>query len=310
MNPLSPARRLRELDRHELDEALEGEGLRVSVGPFDVRIQAPAATVGAALHTLYADYPLVPRDTVLHAHVKLESRWRLRPRPERTVRFLVDGRAPHEDMPANHALAVLEWGLNLVIAMRFHVHLMLHAAVLERGGRALVLPAAPGDGKTTLCAALAHRGWRLFSDEFGLVDPATGEMIPVPRPMPLKNESIAVLRSFAPEAVLGPVIPNTRKGTVSHVRPPGESVERAGERAVPAWVVFPRWEAGASLSFEPVGQAEAFMRLATNAFNYEMRGEEGFACLRQMVERTRCYDLVYSNLDEAIERVAKLATDE
>lgn len=310
MNPLPPARRLRDLDRRELDEALEGEGLRVSVGPFDVRIQAPAARLGAALHALYADYLLVPRDTVLHAHVRLESRWRLRPEPARTVRFLVDGRAPHEDMPASHSLAVLEWGLNLVIAMRFHVHLMLHAAVLERGGRALVLPAAPGDGKTTLCAALAHRGWRLFSDEFGLVDPSTVELIPVPRPMPLKNESIEVLRRHVPEAVMGPVIPNTRKGTISHVRPPSGSVERADERAPPAWIVFPRWEAGAALSFEPVGQAEAFMRLATNAFNYEMRGEEGFDCLRSMVERTRAFDLVYSDLDEAIECFAKLAADE
>lgn len=310
MIPASPARRLRDLSRRELEKALDGKGLRVSVGPFDVCVQAPGAKLGAVLHELYSDYALVPPDTVLHAHVRLESRWQLRPRPGRTVRFIVDGRAPHEDMPAYQALAVLEWGLNLVIAMRFHVHLMLHAAVLERGGRALVLPAAPGDGKTTLCAALAHRGWRLFSDEFGLVDPATGEVIPLPRPMPLKNESIDVLRRFVPEAKMGPLIPNTRKGTIAHVRPPGESVERAGERAVPAWVVFPRWESGASLSFEPVDRAEAFMRLATNAFNYEMRGEEGFACLRRMVERTRCFDLVYSDLDEAIERFARLAGDE
>ena len=53
------------------------------------------------------------------------------------MRFIVDGRVPHEDLPAAQALAVFEWGLNLVIALRSHRFLMLHAAVLERGGRAL-----------------------------------------------------------------------------------------------------------------------------------------------------------------------------
>ena len=132
----------------------------------------------------------------------------------RCVRFLVDGRAPHEDLPARQALAVLEWGLNLVIALRMHCYLMLHSAVLERAGRGLLLPAAPGFGKSTLCAALANRGWRLLSDEFGLIRSGTTDLLPLPRPIALKNESIDVIRAFAPDAYIGPSIPNTRKGTV------------------------------------------------------------------------------------------------
>jgi hypothetical protein len=43
--------------------------------------------------------------------------------------------------------------------------------VLERGGRALLLPAPSGSGKSTLCAGLAFNGWRLLSDELALLDP-------------------------------------------------------------------------------------------------------------------------------------------
>ncbi len=284
----------------EFEARLAAEGQGVRIGPFDFHIKARVRGLVEPLHRLYRDYPLLDRNRVFSAHVTMHESRRLTPGRSRRVRFSVDGRTPHPDMPAGQALAVLEWGLNLVVALRFHRFLMLHAAAVERGGRALLLPASPGDGKTTLCAALVHREWRLLSDEFGLLRPGSTNVVPVPRPMPLKNGSIEVLRTFAPEACLGPSIPGTIKGTVAHVRPPAASVARATEEAPAAWVVFPRWRAGAALSLEPIPASEAFMSIATNAFNYEMLGEAAFETVRQIVESTRCFRLTYSDLDEAI----------
>lgn len=299
--------RVGDLPVDDFASRLSRGGVAVRIGPFDLQVCAQARGLVQPLHSLYRDYPLLDGERVLHGHVEVRDVLRLLPKPRRVVRFTVDGRAPHEDMPAGQALPVLEWGINLVIALRFHCYLMLHAAVLEREGRALLLPAWPGHGKTTLCAALAHRGWRLFSDEFGLVRPGTRELVPVPRPMPLKNESIEVIRRFAPDACFGPTIPGTRKGTIAHVRPPPASVVRAQETAPAAWIVFPRWEAGAALALEEIPRSEGFMQLATNAFNYEMLGEAGFDTARGLVEATRCYRLVYSDLDEAVAALDALA---
>lgn len=275
-----------------------GCGLRI--GLFDFRLTVRVRDVAQALHSLYGDYPLLDDERVFHGHVSLDEvrpRW---PGSQRRVRFRVDGRSPHEDRPLGHALAVLEWGLNLVVAMRFHGFLMLHAAVLERDGRALVMPAMPGHGKTTLCAALAHRGWRLLSDEFGVVRPGSIDFAPLPRPMPLKNESIDVLRAFAPQARFGPRIEGTVKGTIVHLRPPADSVVRARETARATWVVFPRWSAGAELSLQPMMEQEAFFSLATNAFNYELIGEPAFDTVESIVGASRCLRLRYSSLDEAV----------
>jgi len=49
----------------------------------------------------------------------------------------------------------------------------LHAGVLYRDGRALLLPAPSGSGKSTLVAALVQRGWTYGSDEGALMVPAT-----------------------------------------------------------------------------------------------------------------------------------------
>ena len=283
-------------------------GLRV--GPFDVRIAADARTLLPHLYTLYAEHPLLDLDRVFSCHLQLTEHWRARPRPGRYVRFQVDGAAPHEDMPAAHGLAVLEWGLNQVNALRCHRYLMLHAAVVERNGYALALPAAPACGKTTLCAGLAHRGWRLLSDEFGLMDPGSRTLTPLPRPMPLKNESIEVIRSFAPEALIGPRIEGTRKGTVAHVKPPTDSVRRQHEPAEARWLVFPSWQRDAKLELREVPRIDGFVQVATNAFNYEIHGAAGFETVRDLVGACRGFRLTYSNLEEAVEALTAMADED
>jgi HprK-related kinase A len=290
-------------------ELLAGSGIGVRIGPFDARIRARVPRLQAPLYSLYRDYPLLDDTEIFNFHVALAERRRFGAMGARQVHFSVDGRAPHEDMPAEQALAVLEWGINLVIALRAHRYLMLHAAIVERGGHAMVMPASPGHGKTTLCAALVHRGWRLLSDEFGLIPPERNQLQPIPRPMALKNESIEVIRAFAPEAEFGPVIPNTRKGTVSHVKPPAASLREAERAASVGHIVFPRWVEGAALTLREVSRSEGFMFLAVNAFNYEVLGERAFRALREMVGTARCYRLFYSDLDEAITALGKLSDE-
>lgn len=308
-DPGRPAIKVGELSAHEFECLLSGDGAGIRIGPFDGLFRVRVPGIAGPLQALYADHPLLDRERVFSFHLMLREAPRLLPWRARKVRFTVDGRQPHDDMPFEHALAVLEWGVNLIVALRFHRYLMLHAAVLARGDRALLMPAAPGHGKTTLCAALALRGWRLFSDEFGLVLPETGRIVPVPRPMPLKNASIDVIGAFAPEAVFGPAIPGTIKGTVRHLKPPAASVAAQGQGARPAWVVFPRWEAGAPLDLTEIPKAEAFMLMATNAFNYELLGEPAFDALRGIVGQARCFRLRYSRLEEAIAALGKLADE-
>jgi len=299
--------RIGDLSPTEVSCRLRGRGLGIRIGPFDVCVKASVQDFDEPFRRLYREYPIVEAGQVFSCHVSLRDVWKLRPRLGRYVRFAVDGRVPHEDLPSEQALAVFEWGLNLVIALRMQCFLMLHAAVLERNGRALALPAAPGSGKTTLSAALAERGWRLLSDEFGLLRPGTTSFLPVPRPMPLKNESIGVMQAFAPGLELGPIIPKTRKGTVAHVRPPADSVLRQHELAPVRWLVFPEWRAEEVLSLQEVPSAEGFMRLVTNAFNYDMLGKAGFETVRDLVNASRCFRLSYSSLNAAVAKVTDLA---
>ena len=274
---------------------MAGRGVVLRISPVTVRIRSSVPAYPAQVHDLYRDYDLVADTKFADVDVRMVRAGGARtPR----VQFVVDGTTPFEPFPLAHAFPMFEWGLNWVFAQRTHTHLLLHAAVVERGRHALVLPAYPGAGKSTLAASLACRGWRLLSDEFGAVA-GGGEVVPFVRPPSIKNAAIDVLRAFAPEASFGTIFPDTRKGAVAHVRARGDAVARGSERARIGWVVFPEFRVGANVAIERLGQTESFTRLAGHAFNYEVVGERGFRAVAAIVRRCACHTLRYGSLDAA-----------
>lgn len=283
-----------------LRDALATTGISLHLAPVTVRVRSNIADVAEGLLRFYGERTLCGEGGFADFHIALQRprgvrRW-LRPQ----VDFLFDGEHPFKPLPLSQAFPMFEWGLNWCLANHCHQFVILHAAVIERDGCAVVMPAPPGSGKSTLCAALACRGWRLLSDELALLSPADGLLTPTPRPVSLKNASIAVMRAFEPAAVIGPCYRDTRKGDVAHMKPPDDALVRAGERAAPRWVVLPRYEAGVDLTLRRLSRPETVVRLAENCFNYSVLGKEAFSTLSSMVDRSQCLELSYSRLDDAI----------
>ena len=289
--------------------ALRADGLIVRLGPFAVRLRITEPTLFAPLHDLFAHYDLCPPDqTVLSFEVSIRRERRPADGFRAGFACLLDGSLEGRSLSLPLALPTLEWTINWGIGNSAHQFLMLHSAVVERNGAALVMPGAPGSGKSTLCASLVARGWRLFSDEFALVVPDTGQLVPMPRPISLKNRSVEVIRAAAPQLHFGPLIEGTLKGAVAHLRPPLESILRQDETAPPRWVVFPKWREGAAAAaLEPLDRIAFFKGLTEDAINYEVLGEQGFRTLRDLVERCAAYRLSYDSLDDALRVIENLA---
>jgi len=275
-------------------------GLTLSTGPFRFRLQTRLPIVVRGLASLYADFPVDEDAGFRDFHIGVGKvhgprRW-LRPQ----VNFWFDGATPFKPLPADHAFALLEWGMNWCIAGRAHQYLLLHAAVLERHGKSIILPGDPGAGKSTLTAALMLSGWRLLSDELTIIDPNDGLILPLARPVSLKNESIELIRSFDRGAVLGESAHDTHKGSVAHLRASADSVARVTEKGRAFHIVFPRWQAGAPTRLSRHSKADAFMHAATHAFNYSLLGRLGFDLNAALVDACDCWDFKYSQLDEAL----------
>ena len=135
-------------------------GLTLQIGPFSVRVHSDIEDVALGIANLYSDYSMSEAVGFADFHVALNPPAGLRRWYQPQVNFYFDGHRPFKPLTYNQAFAFFEWGLNWCISTNVHHFLIVHAAVVEKAGMALILPGAPGAGKSTLCSGLVSRGWR------------------------------------------------------------------------------------------------------------------------------------------------------
>ncbi|HET9638303.1 MAG TPA: HprK-related kinase A [Allosphingosinicella sp.] len=254
---------------------------RLQVGPVAFRIGSQWRRPVEQLRRLYAGYP--EPDGLCDFTVRLEAErvWRRWLRPSVAIRgdYVLPDAAP---LPLAQGLLAAEMGMNLQMALGQKSFLLLHAASVERDGRALLMTGHSGAGKSTLGALLGERGWRFMGDEFALLGLDDGLLHPFPRAVSLKNESLGLFDGVD-RGRLGPVLAGTPKGLIRHLRPNAEAVARMGEPARPALILFPRFGRDLEPAVREVGAAEAFMRLTQASTNYVALGERGFDALTRFV---------------------------
>lgn len=298
--------RVSDLPPQALKKRLTEIGLTIPCGPFNVRIKSELPHVCQGLVKLYADFPLLTEEDFIDFEVNVRSTSRLRRIFRPQVRLECDGYTPFKPLPMSQAFAMLEWGLNWVLSSHAHDFLVIHAAVVEREGSALILAADPGSGKSTLCAALVNAGWRLLSDELALIELASGSIFPIARPISLKNRSIEIVRNLGKDIVIGDICRDTAKGDVAHVKPPSNSVQALGATAKPHLIIFPRYSATLAPQTSEVGKAHSLAELTRHAFNAPILGRQSFETLATLVESTNTFRVTYSSFSQCLPEIDRL----
>ena len=167
--------------------------------------------------------------------------------------------------------------------------LVLHANAVARGGVATLLLGASGAGKSTLSGALCRRGYRLLSDDLGVIEVTEDGCfvrVGVPR-LKLRRDSEAVLR--APEAAPPAWSSSFRKyiGALEAATP-------AVSVPVSAFYVL---EEGAAIALDELTPREALLALIRHAHLPRSLGVTGCAAQHfhlagQAVHKASLYRLV------------------
>ena len=268
--------------------------------PFVVRLRSNVPSVARDFMTLYSSYDLRELGDFADFHVEICYVQNFKRLFDPEIRFYFDGLPSFSVLPAQQAFPTLECGLNWCVAAHSHHYLVIHAAVLERDGCALIMPAPPGSGKSTLCAALMMNGWRLLSDELTLYDRDSGFVYGHPRPVSLKNRSFDVISRHFPGVTMTAPVMTESKGLVALLKPSESAVAAAAIPVRPKWLVLPKYEQAADARFEAYGPARTFALIAEQSFNYDLLGLDGFNAIGSLLDQCRCAKFTYSDLDEAM----------
>lgn len=272
------------------------------VGPAAFRVCSDWKAPLEHMRALYCAYP-EPDFTDFTVRLEAVNALRRFIRPSVAIGgdYSLPGAAP---LPLAQGLLAAEMAMNLQMALGWRRHLIVHASAAERGGKALIMTGASGSGKSTLSAMLGFGGWRFMGDEFALIDPRTGDAVPYPRAISLKNTAIAAMQKAAPDGNFGPLMRGTPKGDIRHLAPDAGAIGRMQEPAKAALVIFPRF--GFEPAIRTVGAGELFMRLTQASTNYVALGEEGFTALTRFVRETPARAVDYQSGEQAVQLVEQL----
>ena len=301
--------RIRDLPLPLLSQRLATASIALDYGAAIVRVRSRLSTFARDFQRVYGAFLLADDAPFADFHTEVCSGKGLRAVLRPQSRFLIDGIQPFDPFPRQQALAHFEWGVNYCFGQRFNQYVLLHAGALALADRAVIMAAPPGSGKSTLTAALMLRGFRLLSDEFGVLCPRSGVLWPMLKPVALKNRSIEVIGDYAHEVTLGPVYRQTRKGDVAHLAPLEASIDARRQPVQPHLVIFPSFREGAALTTQRLSGEDAFARLAFNSFNYDLLGEIAFNAVADVIESCAAFELQYSRLDEAIAFVREMLAE-
>jgi hypothetical protein len=220
--------------------------------------------------------------------------------------LIYSDREPKWSVPALAALAPHVKGLFWLSVIRNNpLFLVFHAGVVGRGGRCLMLPAAPGSGKSSLAAALARQGFSFFSDEVALCAEDRFALRPVPLGICVKSTGWALLTPLYPELATARTHDRV-DGKIVRYLPPPNGPKDDTYHPVGA-IVFPRYAPGLTTELVPLGKAEALRRLLAECLAVrETLDEANVGRLVEWIKAVPCYELPNSSLAEATERLRDL----
>jgi hypothetical protein len=176
--------------------------------------------------------------------------------------------------------------------------------VVAKGDRCILLPAASGSGKSSLTAALTHGGFRYFSDEVGLVERSTLQVVPVPLAVCVKSTGFEVMSRYYPEIAQLPAHKRDDGKVVVYVQPKPEEMRR--EPGFVSHIFFPQYLEGEPTRLEPLSRSVAFTRLMDQCVALRCRlDRDTVRDIVRWISRIDCYALRFSSLDEAVAHVSQ-----
>jgi len=220
-----------------------------------------------------------------------------------TVHLETDGVPVLKHVSAADGFGYLTWHMMREAVARAG-YVIVHAGVVARGDRAVVLPGHSGSGKSTLVAGLVRAGYDYLSDEMAAFDPATAQLIPVPRAMTIKRGSMNLFPGL--EDGFGPGERQLLNGAIFVRAEDLDSTVVRGPRRLDA-VVSPSYAPNVATELTPMSRAEAVSVLATNAFNLDAWGGRGIRVLAEAARAAECYRLAFGSLDEAVSTIRAIA---
>lgn len=209
-------------------------------------------------------------------------------------------RPVHNTTDEEELLLYLEWLINGAVINRLGEFYQIHAGVVGKNGKGLLLPGPSESGKTTLLIGLLKNGFRYLSDEVALIDPETLRVLPFPRNLhvPKVNAKFLSLSSF-PGPGSWPKI-QERKFQIE-IRMPAA---QAGDPMGVTHVIFPSYSSSRKPKLTPISRGMAVLEMVKSSLNFMHYGKVGVDTLIRLLAKAECFILTSNDLKQTVDLIS------
>ena len=270
-------------------------GRRYQIGPVSVTVRSQLPGIEDGFHAHYGPYERADETPVAFCVDVIAHR---SPRSlRRYYHILGNGEELFAVRQPRSVLPHVEWALNLMIARYLPGFLQCHASVMSRDGVGVVFPGSPGQGKSTLAAALLKRGWDYLSDEFALIDPHTHLLHAYPKALCIKQGSFDTLRRIGLPIDRGLTHLKGEKGPVRFINPLDVRPDAVSQPCPVSLVIFPAYRTDGPPMIEPISRAQTVFELTRVSFNFGKFKRRGLHLLADVVSTAGCHRLRSNDLE-------------
>lgn len=154
-----------------------------------------------------------------------------------------------------------------------------------------------------LALALEHAGLGLGGDDIVLIN-SSGQASSVPFAATVKAGAWRLAANYRTAATTARTFRRPDRKRVRYL-PITKAISQSALPVV--WLIFLRRRPGATASLAPLDPIEAMRQLIAGAFAPDRRlGAVGFDAMVHLLEAAECYELTYSQLDDAVQQVREL----
>ena len=227
------------------------------------------------------------------------TEWTERGRSHLSSNIYCDGKAEAQAAKLSMLGPLVKSALWTTAVNGYDFLLNLHAGVVAKGTSRILLPAASGSGKSSLTAALTNSGFRYVSDEVGLIERGTFQVLSVPLAVCVKSTGWDLMSRYYPELETLPIHRRNDGKIVRYLPPKPAAVQT--EPGLVSHIFFPRYAEGEVTRLEPLSRSVAFTRLMDQCVALRHRlDRDNVRGMINWIAEIDCYSLTFSSLDEAV----------
>ncbi|GJQ60345.1 MAG: hypothetical protein D8M57_08570 [Candidatus Scalindua sp. AMX11] len=197
----------------------------------------------------------------------------------------------------------LEWMITCNALSHLQEFFQLHAGAVVKDGKAILLPAEHGRGKTTLTTNLIHNGYHCLADDIVLLEPNTLSLYSFPRCFMVKGDGIKLLNKI-----------NVKENSYGYYcdyrdilyLDPATVNGSLVAKAEPFAIIDLTYDRNSESELKRLSMSKTCMVLLERSMNIDKYKRKGVAALTGLARRSKCYSLTINNIQDAVKLLSHI----